>query len=318
MEISIVIPCYNEEANIERCIDSIKKQSHEDFEVILIDDGSTDKTANIIKKNIKDDKRFKYYYKENGGVSSARNYGIKKATGFYITFVDSDDYVDSDFLKLLCENITENDGDIAICYYNRIYDSNTKEMRFSNEFHDLIKFPAPWGKLYKSSLFVENNIYYPEGKWYEDLGVFSKLLMLNPKISIVEKPLINYMYLQDSDSIMHSYDNRIYQIYDIVEDCEEFARENGLYEKNIKEMEFIYIYHILIGTIFRSSFLDDFNKKSIKEIVKYVEDKYPDWYKNKYIQTLPLSFRAYLFCLNNKFNKIVEFILKRFNKKMNL
>ena len=107
MEISIVIPCYNEENNIKRCIDSIKKQSYRDFEVILVDDGSTDKTAEVIKKNIKEDKRFKYYHKENGGVSSARNYGIKKSAGHYISFIDSDDYINPDFLKLLYENIKE-------------------------------------------------------------------------------------------------------------------------------------------------------------------------------------------------------------------
>lgn len=318
MEISIVIPCYNEENNIKRCIDSVKKQSYEDFEVILVDDGSTDKTAEVIKKNIEGDKRFKYYHKENGGVSSARNYGIKKAAGSYISFIDSDDYIDPDFLKLLYENIKENNGDISICYYNRVYDSSTKEMKFNKEYHDLIKFPAPWGKLYKTSLFTENNLYYPEGKWYEDLGVFSKLLMLNPKISLVEKPLLNYMYLQNSDSIMHSYDNRIYQIYDIMEDIEKFAKENGIYEKNIDKIEFIYIYHVLIGTIYRSSFLDDFDKNTIKKIVRYVEDKYPNWHNNKYIQTLPLTFKIYLFCLNNNFNKLLEIMLKKFNEKMNL
>ncbi len=253
------------EKNMKKCISSIKKQSYKNIEVILVDDGSKDKTKQVIKKNIDNDIRFKYYYKKNGGVSSARNFGLKKATGEYICFIDSDDYVEKDFIKLLYESIKENNSDVAACYFNRIYGDKVNINTVTSNFYDLIKYPAPWNKMYKMSLFKESNIEFLEGKWYEDLGVSSKILMLSNNISIVDKPVYNYIFLSNSSSIMHTYDDRIYQIYDIVEDIEQFAKENKLYEKNYKNIEFIHIYHILVGTIYRSSFKGDFSKETVKE-----------------------------------------------------
>ena len=188
--ISIIVPCYNMEKKIKKCICSIKKQSYKNFEAILIDDGSKDKTKEIIKKNIKNDKRFKYVYKKNGGVSSARNKGIEKAKGKYICFIDSDDYVEKNYLKELYKCLIENDSDVSACYFNRIYDKKSVINRVDNEI-DLLKFPAPWNKLYKTELFKKNNIKFPVGKWYEDLCVSSEILFKLNKVSIVNKPLYN-------------------------------------------------------------------------------------------------------------------------------
>lgn len=315
-KISIIIPCYNMEKRVKRCINSIKKQSYKNFEAILVDDGSKDGTKDVIKKNITNDKRFKYYYKKNGGLSSARNYGLKKAKGDYICFIDSDDFIERDYLNLLYQSIIENNSDISVCYFNRVYESFTNINKIGDGFFELVKYPAAWNKLYKAKLFKENNILFPEGKWYEDLGTFPKLLMLSSNISIVKQPLYNY--IQNSSSIMHTYDDRVYQIYDIVEDIERFAIDRKIYQENYANIEFIHIYHILIGTIYRSSFMSDFSKDTLIKIAEYVQSKYPNWYKNKYIKTLPISFKIFLCLLENKNYYIIYLLLKKFNSKFNL
>ena len=315
-KISIVVPCYNMEKKVKRCISSIKKQSYKEFEVLMIDDGSKDKTKEVIKKAIATDKRFKYYYKKNGGLSSARNYGLERATGKYICFIDSDDYIEKDYLKELYNSIIENDSDISICYFSRVYEDKINLNPIKSGFNNLLKYPAAWNKLYKTSLFKDNDITYPLGKWYEDLGTFPKLYMTSSNVSIVEKSLYNY--IQNSSSIMHTYDDRIYQMYDIVESIESFAKSKKLYKKYKDNLEFMNIYHVLVGTTYRASFTKDFSKHTIQKILIYVEKKYPNWYKNSGIKELSFAFKMFLFLLNKRQYKLLYILLSKLNRKMDL
>lgn len=315
-KISIIIPCYNMEKLVGKCISSIKNQSYENFEAIFVDDGSQDRTREIIEKNIADDERMVYAYKENGGLSSARNFGLDMATGKYVCFIDSDDYIEEDFLMELYSSLTENDSDISVCSFNRVYENKTDLNKVKNGFYNLARFPAAWNKLYKISLFRENNIQFPHGKWYEDTGTFPKLYMMSDRISIVEKPLYNYV--QNSSSIMHIYDERIYDIYDMVETNEEFARKNCVFDDYRDEMEYLNIYHVLIGTIYRSSFMDGFNADTVKRIAGYVNGKYPDWNNNKGARNLPLFFRIYLKALRRRHYRLIVFLLKILNDKMDI
>lgn len=113
--ISVIVPIYNTEEYLDKCLDSIKNQSYTDFEVIMVDDGSTDRSAEICKKYEIDDSRFKYFYKENGGSSSARNFGIDNSKGKYIAFIDSDDYIDKDYLRILEAPTKEKEYTIVQC-----------------------------------------------------------------------------------------------------------------------------------------------------------------------------------------------------------
>lgn len=310
----MVVPCYNVSKTIKRCINSIKKQTYKELEVILVDDGSTDNTKNVIKDNI-NDARFKYFYKKNGGLSSARNYGLEKAKGKYICFIDSDDYIEKDYVQELYNSIKENNSDISVCWFNRVYENKININKIEDNPYCFLRFPAAWNKMYKTELFRKNNILYPLGKWYEDLGTFPKLMFISDKISVVNKPLYNY--IQNSSSIMHTYDDRIYQIYDILEDIENYAKKNNVYDNNEKYIEFIAIYHILVGTIFRCSFRPDFNIKSIRKIVSYVNNKYPNWYKNSN-DVLDLKYKLYFFLLKRNLYGLVYILLKLFNRKMDL
>lgn len=316
-KISIVIPCYNVEDSVERCILSIKNQTYENFEAIFVDDGSTDNTSNVIKETIKGDNRMSYVYKTNGGLSSARNFGLERISGEYVCFVDSDDYLENDYIKELYDSLIANDSDISICYFNRVYVDKTLLNVVEGDYANLIRHPAAWNKLYKTSLFKQYGIEFPPGKWYEDLGTFPKLLMISEKdVSIVKKPL--YAYIQNSSSIMHTYDDRIYDIYDITEGLENFAREHDIFEKNFEKLEYINVYHVLVGTMYRSSFKEDFSTKTIKDIEANVRGKYPNWHKNRLISDLPMFYRTYLKFLHFKCFSLIFIMLRLLNSKINV
>ena len=118
--ISIIIPIYNVENYLRQCLDSIVAQTYQNFECLLINDGSPDNSSDICREYVAKDTRFRYFEKENGGVSSARNLGIERSEGAYITFIDSDDWVDSDYLEVLYSAILEEQADIAVSTYKKI------------------------------------------------------------------------------------------------------------------------------------------------------------------------------------------------------
>ena len=170
-KVSVVVPVYNAEKYIDRCIDSILSQTFEDFELILVDDGSPDKSGKICDNYAAKDNRVKVIHKQNGGVSTARNVGIENSTGEYIMFVDSDDYIDNQMLEVLLQK-TSDDVEMVISSIRmvckeKVYDFRMKNREYSPkvlmEEYCLEKFPricvcGPWCKLYKRSVIDENKI----------------------------------------------------------------------------------------------------------------------------------------------------------------
>ena len=311
--VSIIIPCYNVDKYIKKCIDSVKKQKYKNIEVLLIDDESTDNTKDIIIKEIENDNRFIYIRKKNGGVSDARNYGLKRAKGKYICFIDSDDYVLEDYILELYKSIKGKKNTISVCYFDRVYDNKTTINYLENNIPFLIKHPAVWNKMYNFDELKSIDLKFYKNIWYEDLNFFLKLIINIDKIELVEKSL--YKYIQNPSSIMHKSDNRIFQIFDCLEDVEKYAKKRNKFNDICDYIEFAYVYHVLVGTIFRASFF----KKYVEDIIKKVVDKYPNCWKNKYIKSLPLSFKLYLKLLRRKcFRGIICFLLKRLNKHLNI
>lgn len=184
--ISIIVPIYNVDNYLEKCIDSILNQALEEFELVLVNDGSTDNSGAICDKYSNKDERVKVIHKKNGGVSSARNVGIKNANGDYIGFVDPDDYVDIDMYKKLYELCIKSNSDIAICklgreingnIINKSDDEGLLELNNLEGMRELFK-----GELYRFSLCNKlfnkkcfENIKFPEGRIHEDLSTTYKL-----------------------------------------------------------------------------------------------------------------------------------------------
>lgn len=211
-KISIIIPVYNVEKYINKCIESIIAQTYSNFEVIIVNDGSTDNSIKTIVSLIKNDDRFIIYNKKNGGVSDARNFGLSKAIGEYITFIDPDDYVDNDYLEYLYYLVKNYNADISICsLYNIFNNSNNKKIiRLGNNkeglsdnyniiksmcYHDQVDTSAV-AKLYKRYLF--ENITYPLGKIFEDTGITYKLFLKTDKIAYGFKEKYYYNIRENS------------------------------------------------------------------------------------------------------------------------
>lgn len=189
--ISVIVPIYNSEQCLERCISSIVAQSFSDIEILLIDDGSKDKTAEICKKYVMLDNRVQYYQKENGGAASARNFGLSKATGSYIAFVDSDDYIGKNYLKKMAEQITDEKYTVIQCGLTlEKKDTKTqlsyKEMECNQKEYvrmvisrqiPIFLFQTTVSKLYKRNVIVENNLLFNENVSISEDCLFNTQLM---------------------------------------------------------------------------------------------------------------------------------------------
>lgn len=200
--ISIIIPVYNAKDYLRRCLDSILEQTYTDWEALLIDDGSTDGSGNICDEYASKDNRFKVSHRENKGVSAVRNVGLAYASGEYIVFVDSDDFVHKDMLRWQYNMLKDNNADLVITGYEFAYDDTIANISVNekvqvldsegaiNKILENQQFCSPWTKLYKKELF--ENVKYPEGEIYEDLMTAFEIFMAAEKIVYQNIPFYNY------------------------------------------------------------------------------------------------------------------------------
>lgn len=213
--ISVIVPVYKVEKYLHRCIDSILAQSFSNYEVILVDDGSPDNCPQICDNYAKQDERIKVIHKKNGGLSDARNVGIRNALGKYIAFVDSDDVLSPKYLEYLYNALTDNNCDIAICSFekfeetvpskNEIYDKGhiytgvDMLWRIYSQNHvEYLESTVSWNKLYKKKLF--KGICFPKGKIHEDEATTYKLFYKSKRIAVI--PCKLYYYYQNNEGIM--------------------------------------------------------------------------------------------------------------------
>ena len=211
--ISIIVPVYNVENYLPRCIDSILKQSYENFELLLVDDGSIDSSGSICDLYADKDSRIHVFHKKNGGLSDARNYALEHAVGDYITFIDSDDYVGIDYLRILFEAITENSADISTVKFIETYSMKTEfcestderavfngEQVFKEMVTDRYYGVTACSKMYKRELF--RNTRFPVNKVYEDY--FTIPIILIEGKACASSTSVQYYYFQRADSITKS------------------------------------------------------------------------------------------------------------------
>lgn len=212
-KISIIVPVYNSDKFLNKCLDSILAQSYDNLEIIIVNDGSTDNSANICDEYSKKDNRIKVIHKDNEGVSIARNTALDFTTGDYISLIDSDDYIDNDFYEKLINCLSSNSADIALCKYTLDFENNVVKPEepglefFANEhnikylFTDKNKVNAYLCRgLFDANLFKSER--YDESiKYMEDLHLFIRLIEKSKKIAVVNEHL--YHYYQNPNSATH-------------------------------------------------------------------------------------------------------------------
>lgn len=241
-QISVIVPVYNVEQYLSRCLDSIINQTYRNFEVILVDDGSPDKCPEICDYYALQDNRIKVIHKENGGLADARNEGIRASSGEFITFIDSDDFVSFRYLEVLLDGITRHNADIIIAKFQRFESKNniknfviiddwkllSKEDVFqkytSLNTSEAMPFISSCNKLYKRSLF--DDIEYPKGFYYEDAYTSYKLLDKAKTIVVTSNQL--YFYFINPESIMgQSFNNKHLEMIDAFQQAIQYFNKEG-------------------------------------------------------------------------------------------
>ena len=299
MRLSLIVPMYNVEAYLPRCLDSIANQTLKDMEVLLVDDGATDGTSKIAQEYAERYSNFRYFRKENGGLSDARNYAIPYAKGEYLAFLDSDDWVKPTLYEKLVNTI----GDADVCVTDIEYYYEDAAKRFimkglsswnadSIQKRALLSPLFAWNKIYRTELFQKGGYRYPTGTWYEDHPVTTMIFAKSNKIAYLEECLMHYR--QREGSIMAATkDKRIAQIFDVLEQVRNNFQREGIYEKYRDELEYLHIEHLRLYGMFRFIRSDDW-KTYYERSEAVMKQFFPDWRNNCYLTNLSTKNQLFL------------------------
>ena len=282
MKVSVIVPVYNVEQYIEKCLLSIKNQTLSDFECLIINDGTKDASIEVAKIVVGNDKRFKFFDKENGGLSDARNYGIEKANGEYLCFIDSDDYIAPDLLELTYNMGKENDSDIVCFDMYYVNEDGSLEYSWGSNYKGISNYKdnkeiifsnnSANNKIYKASFMKDKRFF--KGMWYEDLAVIPTWIAAANNMAHVYKPL--YYYVQRQGSITHKADIRIFDIYKAI------SMVKNKLQLGAYEVRGLFFENCLVMTTLRIKEISD--KKTrieyYKKNVELLEEQYPDWYSD--------------------------------------
>lgn len=316
MKLSIIVPMYNVEKYIEQCLQSLVDQTLTDFEVLVVNDGSQDDGPRIAERMALHHPFIKVLHKENGGLSDARNYGIDYALGDYVTFLDSDDYVEPTLYEKMVQKMNEG-YDIVISDIEYFYEDKKPSWVLQGitpwEIEDIQKraLLSPlfaWNKVYRRELFKDKKVRYPLGTWYEDLPVTTLLFTKTERIGMVAEPLIHYR--QRKDSIMGQKNSRrINEIFSVMELVRENFEKEGVSEKYKDELEYLHIEHLCLYGMFRfmrSDYFEELYKKAMETMKKH----YPKWKKNPYIKHCGIKNELFLKGLNSITKGILKSIVE--------
>lgn len=316
IKISVIVPVYNVEKYLKKCLNSLVNQTLKDIEIIIVNDGTKDNSQQIIDEfKVKYPKLIKSYIKENGGLSDARNYGLKYATGKYIAFVDSDDYVDEKMFEIMYEKAISSDFDIVMCDLNYVYDEKikfcscnvTKDLLNKKQIKDKMIniYPTAWNKIYKKSLI--NKFQFKKGIWYEDVEFMYRILPYADSIGVINKPF--YQYVQRQGAISSTFNDKIFDYIYNFNGLINFYKENNLFNEYYDELEYSYVRHIYATMIKGLSKTND-KKKYIYGVElarQNVNKKFPNYKKNKYLRKITFK-NFYLKHFNSLFAKVIWFI----------
>ena len=302
--LSVIVPVYNVEQYLARCVDSILAQSYENLEVIIVNDGSPDDSLQIALEYTAKYPHFRCYTIENRGLGGARNYGMELAKGDYILFLDSDDYIAPDCVEIMVSAAEKTECDIVVsnCYdvredgsvllsYRNVYKNATTSLAEEPEI--LFNRVCAWAKLYSRELL--EGLSYVSRVWYEDLRLTPKLYLRAKKITYVDDAL--FFYVQREGSIMN---NRNYarnlEIIDAFEDLLGYYREQGVYDTYKNELEFMVIEQIAVSGIARVAMGKGKERNEVLAKLQAYLATFDNLYDNPYLQSQARNRKIILWC----------------------
>lgn len=293
-KVSVIVPVFNTEQYLERCLDSLVNQTLEDIEIVIIDDGSTDKSLQILER-YKEKYRNKILLisKENGGQGAARNMGITKCTGEYIGFLDSDDYADLSMYENMWNMANKDNLDLVECRYKYIREENGEELKTygyvrpykSQDDMFIDPLVSPWNKLIKADILKQFDYVFPEGLIYEDTSFFIKMIPYIEKRGFVDEAYIFHM-LRGTSTMNANKSKKVGDIFQVLEDIITFYNNNDFYEEYKNELEYFCVKILLCSSIQRISKVSDkkLRNQFINKTFDMIEYQFPQYKDNPYIQ----------------------------------
>ena len=288
--VSVIVPFYNVENYIEKCLQTLVGQTLDDIEIILVNDGSKDRSMVVVEKFLEQyPEKIVYLEKENGGLSDARNYAIPYAKGEYIAFLDSDDYVEKTMYKDMYELAKKEDSDMVECNFYWEYPGKKKEdvgivYNGKKEMLEKVRVVA-WNKLIKKEVLEKSKVTFPKGYRYEDVEFTYKLIPYLDKVSFLKKPCVHY--IQREGSISNNQNERNKEIFDVLEHVIDFYKENDLYDEYKDELEYIYIRYAFCSSLLRIvKIKDEFVQRKLLDLTwEKVNTTFPNWKKNPVLKS---------------------------------
>ena len=299
-KLSIVIPVYNVEKYLAKCLDSVIYPGLEDYETVIVNDGSTDSSLSVAEDYAR---RFpgliRVISTENGGLGAARNVGLEAARGEFLLFLDSDDYLREGALPEIMEKLNE-DFDILIYGILSVTEDGSvlddiprcgREGSLSLAAYPrlLLCPPSACSKICRRSLFIDSGLRFPSRVWYEDLRTMPKLYLLTDKIIATDSQW--YIYVQRSGSITRSVNlERNLEIIEALDDLNGYYQARGKFEEYRNEFEYLSFYNQFLTAVVRICLAEPGNPVAEKLRCDFLA-KYPDFMKNPYVKDMPLKYR---------------------------
>lgn len=293
-KVSVIVPVYNVEEYLGQCLQSLICQTLQEIEIIVVNDGSPDNSQVIIDSfaEMYPD-RIIPYVKKNGGLSDARNYGVERAHGEYISFVDSDDWVEPEFLELLYHKALEENAEVACCGYaevlrektiKKFYDSSVmgQSVKTSPELL-IVGNSFAWNKIYRLDFWKRNGFSYPVGQWFEDSAVTYNVMLAANKVSFVNYPLYCYRRTRQ-EAITKSFDPRIFDAFKSTDSLLGYYKAHGAYDGAEKVLETLCIRHITPRLKVLPGCSDKaMARKYVRQMFDFMDRHFPDWRSNELV-----------------------------------
>ncbi len=319
MKVSVIVPVYNLESYVEKCLDSLVNQTLEDIEIIVINDGSQDKSQKIIENYEKAyPQKVRYYIKENGGQGVARNLGLQVAKGEYISFVDGHDYLMPDALENMYQLSEEKGADICICDYKEIYEDGTehyvkevedgglKEMKKSY----IMAMPGFCNKLFRRSFLEKIQFRFLPIRAYEDFACYAPVGLKAEHIAYYSEPAYCYVIRSGSTMQPEKMSKRLLEIFPAEEHLRKQLEELDADKEYHEELEYMYIQHMLHAASLR--FLrykgQTHHLQAIREIMK---QQYPNWKDNMYFGERETKYKIMCSLLYHRLYCIIRLLSKK-------
>jgi len=301
-DIDVIVPIYNVEPYLESCIESLLSQT-KPIRIILVNDGSKDGSGSIAQRlAAKNSEQILYIEQENAGLSAARNTGLKYVVAPYVAFMDSDDWVSSDYYAKLYKLIKENDAEIACSAISFAYERHIKDKKAHNLPQSMNQmllykqneqdenfrrgiisiFPMAQNKLWKTDLIKKNGLQFLLNKQYEDLDFFYRAFLHTERIIFTE--FAGFYYRQRPNSIVKTANERILEIMDVFDNVYEYFKEHEMFAEYRIELEYLLVRNCLVASAKRLAFSRKYHfiKKNIEILYDYVANNTNNWRKNKY------------------------------------